>query len=143
MVLYYTEMTNTLLRIMKKTQNKQVGKWGEEKAALFLLEKGYNIIAKNFSTRFAEIDIIAWHKKQHFGKTLCFIEVKTRSKKDGSAERAVNKQKLSHMYKGAYAFCLKKQICIDATPIQFEHVSIYKNKMKQEPDIVHYIIPTI
>ena len=69
--------------------------------------------------------------------------VKTRSKKDGSAERAVNKQKLNHMYKGAYAFCLKKQICIDTTPIQFEHVSIYKNKMNQELHIAHYIIPTI
>ncbi len=47
---------------------------GEELAAKFLQEKGYKIIDRNFRKGYGEIDIIAIQ-----GRTLVFIEVKTRS----------------------------------------------------------------
>ncbi|MBR3588244.1 MAG: YraN family protein [Clostridia bacterium] len=49
---------------------------GEEKAAKYLKKQGYSIIAKNFQTRFGEIDIIAENKEY-----IVFVEVKARSEK--------------------------------------------------------------
>lgn len=50
------------------------GEKGEKLAARFLEKKGYTIIAKNFQTRFGEIDIICRNREY-----LVFAEVKTRS----------------------------------------------------------------
>lgn len=59
------------------------GKTGEEFAANILREKGYDILAQNYHSRYGEIDIIASDKKN-----ICFIEVKTRRKNSmvGAAE---------------------------------------------------------
>lgn len=119
---------------------KEVGNWGEKKAAIFLYKKDYNIIKQNFKIREGEIDIIAWHKKDFLGKTLCFIEVKTRKGESGSAERSVDKSKINKMLKTARIFCLQNGIDSSKTPIQFEQISIYvgeDNNFK----IIHYEIP--
>lgn len=49
------------------------GKLGEDAAAEFLTNKGWNIIDRNYHTRQGEIDIIAT-----FGGYIIFVEVKTR-----------------------------------------------------------------
>jgi putative endonuclease len=55
-------------------QHNDLGKLGEELAAIYLIEKGYEILEKNWCHGKAEIDLIAYSNKQ-----LIFIEVKTRS----------------------------------------------------------------
>lgn len=52
---------------------KNMGLWGEDKAVEFLKAKNYTILARNYHSRFGEIDIIA--RKQN---TIIFVEVKTR-----------------------------------------------------------------
>ena len=56
-----------------KSEKKSLGDWGENKAAEFLKQKGYQILCQNYRTPFGEIDIIALKKE-----ILFFIEVKTR-----------------------------------------------------------------
>ena len=73
---------------MSQTKKQEIGAWGEDIAVRMLSEKGYEIVDRNFEIREGEIDIIAWHEKPYFGRTLCFIEVKTRGGEQGSAERA-------------------------------------------------------
>ncbi len=51
---------------------KSVGNAGEEKACAWLLSQGYEIIARNWRTRYGEIDIIA-----AIQDTVVFAEVKT------------------------------------------------------------------
>ncbi|MBO5237087.1 MAG: YraN family protein [Spirochaetaceae bacterium] len=51
---------------------KSIGVKGEERAVLYLKEKGYEIIQRNWRTRTGEVDIIAL--KESF---LVFVEVKT------------------------------------------------------------------
>ncbi len=116
-----------------------VGAYGEQIAADFLLQKGYDIVERNFSKRMGETDIIAWHTKSYFGRTLCFIEVKYRSHDDGSAERSVGFKKQKNMANSAHRFCLEHGIAIDHTPIQFEQISIYGEGVDQK--IFHYEIP--
>ena len=50
------------------------GSLGEAYAARMLEKKGYRIVARNFHTRFGEIDLIAQR-----GEILAFVEVKTRA----------------------------------------------------------------
>ena len=123
-----------------KTKKQTIGAWGEQQAVRFLQEKGYAIVDRNFQTRQGEIDIIATHTKSHFGKTLCFIEVKTRSGEQGSAERATRGEKFGRIQKAAQAYCIDHSINIDDMPIQFEQVSIYGSP-KGLYDVRHYEIP--
>ena len=53
---------------------KLLGRLGEKKAEKLLRKKKYKIIEKNYTTKFAECDLIAL-----YGNLLVFIEVKTRS----------------------------------------------------------------
>ena len=50
------------------------GAWGEECAAAYLRRRGYRILARNYSCRFGEIDIIA--ADRHY---VVFVEVKLRA----------------------------------------------------------------
>lgn len=122
-----------------REHKQKLGAKGERIAADFLLHQGYEIVGRNFSKRFGEIDIVAWHEKSYFGRTLCFIEVKYRSIDDGSAERSVGKKKQLHMLRGAEAYCIEYGIDSEHTPIQFEQVSIYGEGEEQK--IYHYEIP--
>ena len=51
---------------------KTVGNYGENRAIQYLIDKGYDIINRNWRTRTGEIDIIAFKDE-----TIVFIEVKT------------------------------------------------------------------
>ncbi len=119
---------------------KAIGAWGEEIAARFLVQKGYEIVARNVLKRGGEIDIVAWHPNIRGEKTLCFIEVKTRSGEAGSAERATNGKKMHHIMLAARKYLAEENMNIDKTPIQFEHVGVYKAS-GGEPSCTHYVIP--
>lgn len=71
------------------TLQQKLGLWGENLATKWLGEKGYKIIARHFTCREGEIDIIAKDKDQ-----IVFIEVKTRTnQKFGLGEDAFNRSK--------------------------------------------------
>ena len=75
---------------MGHTDNKAIGKIGEDLAAKYLADKGYQIIKRNWGSKWGEIDIIAQNKN-----TLVFVEVKTKVGEDwGSPEAMVDKRKL-------------------------------------------------
>jgi len=56
-----------------KTFNREVGRIGETVAAEYLIQKSYEIIECNYSTRFGEIDLVVRDKD-----ILIFVEVKTK-----------------------------------------------------------------
>lgn len=124
---------------MTKTSKRLFGDWGEEQASLFLSDRRYRIVERNYQCRGGEIDIIAWHEKEKFGETLCFIEVKTRGYGAGSAERATDWHKLQCLMRAARTYCLDRHISIDTTPIQFEQVSVYTDG-GSEPICKHDVI---
>ncbi|MCL2638053.1 MAG: YraN family protein [Oscillospiraceae bacterium] len=85
------------------TEKRIRGDFGEEKACLYLENKGYNIIARNFSTKTGEIDIIAENSER-----LTFVEVKTRKLLGmGRPSDAVNKAKQSRIIKTAQIYLLR------------------------------------
>ena len=65
------------------------GKAAEKAAENFLQRQGYNIITKNYRSRYGEIDIIA-----EDSGVLCFVEVKSRAYNYfGTPEEKVNIKK--------------------------------------------------
>lgn len=126
---------------MSKTEKQILGEWGEDKVVEFLERNNYEVIDRNVSIKKGEIDIIGWHEKYHWGRTLCFIEVKTRSYGVGSAERATRGQKLSKFIKTARLYCANNSVDIDRTPIQFEQVSVYVDKRAGKIRFRKYEIP--
>ena len=80
-----------------------IGKLGEKKALLYLKEKNYSIVEKNFKSKFGEIDIIASKDR-----CLYFIEVKTRTNTHkGMPYEAVNFIKIKHIEMAAKYYLLK------------------------------------
>lgn len=74
-----------------------LGSNGEELAAKYLENKGYEVIAKNYRKSFGEIDLIV--KKN---KTLVFVEVKTRMNMNyGLPREAITLKKLKAIEKVA------------------------------------------
>ncbi len=118
---------------MVTTRRQVLGEWGEDQAALFLKRHGYCIIERNFYTKYGEIDIIA-----RLGEALCFIEVKTRTGWQGSAERATGYEKMAHMERAARAYCHQHTILTSDTPIMFEHVSLYVARKERTATFVKY-----
>jgi len=51
----------------------QLGRLGEQLAAEHLTRRGFEIVERNYRTRWGELDIVAYD-----GRTLAFCEVKTR-----------------------------------------------------------------
>jgi putative endonuclease len=51
-----------------------IGRYGEDRAAIYLQDHGYEIIERNWRSRSGEIDLIARHKDR-----FVFVEVKTRN----------------------------------------------------------------
>ncbi|MCA1927045.1 MAG: YraN family protein [Calditerrivibrio sp.] len=76
------------------------GKKGEDEAADYLKNIGYEILSKNFRSKFGEIDIIAKN-----GCTIVFVEVKMRkNKRFGSGYESVSRSKIEKLLKTANYF---------------------------------------
>ncbi len=86
--------------------HQRIGKWGEETATQYLIEHGYEILARNARTPYGEIDIIA---KQ--GNTLIFVEVKTRTSNTmGFPEESITPRKRQHMISAAEHYAAEHEI---------------------------------
>ena len=84
-----------------ENERQQLGRKGEELAAAYLQKKGYCILERNFRCRRGEIDIVASR-----GKTLVFVEVKTRrTLQFGLPAEAVTETKRQHLLQGAAYYC--------------------------------------
>ena len=110
----------------------ELGKIGEEYATQYLIEKGYQIIQRNFQCRQGEIDIIAQEAKEYV-----FIEVKTRQNLHyGRPVEAVTKEKQKHIWKVAkyylYTHQLENQfVRFDVIEILKKGEKFYLNHIKQ------------
>lgn len=81
----------------------KIGNKGEEMAASFLMAKGYEIVARNYRYKHAEIDLIV--KKENL---LVFVEVKTRASSTfGEPEHFVTAKKASKVMEGAEQYVVE------------------------------------
>jgi putative endonuclease len=100
-----------------------LGLIGEEEAARFLSRSGYAILDRNVRTRAGEIDLVAKE-----GKTLVFVEVKTRKDAapgDAPPQAAVNTRKQNRLGKLAHGYLKAKRL--RQIPCRFDVVSVIFN----------------
>ena len=113
-------------------KKKILGNLGEDIACKFILNKGYEIVERNFYCRQGEIDIIAKDKNE-----IVFIEVKSRSSiQYGCPSEAVNKQKIRHLYRTAKYYLYKNKylnnyIRFDVIEILIKNGKFNVNHIKQ------------
>jgi putative endonuclease len=111
--------------------NQSFGRIGQNFAEKYLRGLGYKIIAKNFNTRWGEIDIIAKD-----GDCFVFVEVKTRrDQRFGAPEEAVTKTKQRHLLAAAQIylskiFHLNDQWRVDVIALTGDGVNFVVNHIK-------------
>jgi putative endonuclease len=106
------------------------GAEAEERACLLLKEQGYMIVARNWRSRFGEIDIVA-----RDGSTIVFIEVKARSSREfGGPDAAVDPGKQRRIAVAAGEF-LQQTGCelparFDVVTFSGERPSVYRDAFR-------------
>lgn len=98
---------------------------GENRACEFLINNGYEILSRNFSCRYGEIDIIA--KKNEI---LHFVEVKF-SNKNYDTEYRVTNSKISKLLKTIEIYMsnenLEDEFQLDLIAINSQKINFIKN----------------
>jgi putative endonuclease len=106
--------------------NKETGDKGEMLAAAYLIEKGYELLHRNWRYSHAEVDIIASRNNR-----LHFFEIKTRTgTMYGYPEEGFNKKKMQQLKNAAEAYQYQYP---QWQYLQFDILSIYIAPGK-EPD---------
>ena len=102
------DLSNTISSETKKPMTtRQIGDKGEQAAADWLMARGHEIVARNWRTRYCEIDIVSVK-----GEVLYFTEVKYRKNDDfGDGLAAITAKKQRQMRFAAELFLAGKPEC--------------------------------
>jgi len=115
---------------VRKADSRKRGKWGEEIAARYLVDKGFIIVDRCYHSRFGEIDIIA--KDRDY---LAFVEVKLRKNASFAyAREYVGKEKQWKITATAEIW-----LSLHKTMLQprFDVIEIYAADETAAPEIIH------
>lgn len=117
--------------VWKDYSRKEIGDYGEELAEKYLINKGYEILARKYYSRYGEIDIIC--KKE---KKLIFFEVKTRTNEAfGNPEDSIDRKKIECMISTAY--CYIEENIQEEVDWRIDLLAI-KLQTENEPEILHF-----
>ncbi|MCR4278513.1 MAG: YraN family protein [bacterium] len=102
-------------------QRKEFGRHGEDRATAFFISHGFQVVDRNWSCRYGEIDLIC-----EKDGVIHFIEVKTRrSRQYGNPEESITEGKLGRLRRAVESYVYVTQldwsrVCIDALAILAE-----------------------
>ena len=110
----------------------RLGRWGQNKAEVFLKRQGLRTLARNFAGANGELDLVMGDRDG----TIVFVEVKTRRDETFMpAVAAVNAKKRRHITRTAK--CFLKQFKIPDRPLRFDIITVVLGK-KGKRQIQHY-----
>ncbi len=106
---------------MSEDRRARLGRLGEQLAAEHLVRRGFEIVERNYRTRWGELDIIAFD-----GRTLAFCEVKTRRMAPGGAGplEAVRSLKQSRVRKMAGRWLIERTDRPRADNLRFDAIGV-------------------
>lgn len=112
-----------------KAHNKQTGFIGEKFALDYLLSKNYELITRNFSTRFGEIDLVFKN-----GPITVFVEVKTKTGTNfGTPEDMFTHGKYERVKRMATIYLNGRDV-----PCRIDMVAVVLDSNNQPVSIKHY-----
>lgn len=98
-------------------RHNELGRLGEDIAARYLIQKGYNIVARDWHIGHRDLDIIASKDG-----TLYVVEVKTRtSLRYGPPEEAIDNRKIRSILAALNAYIRYYHICC---PVQIDVITV-------------------
>ena len=106
---------------MPQDPRRHLGQLGEQLAAEHLLRRGFEIVERNYRTRWGELDIVAFD-----GRTLAFCEVKTRQS-NGDRRRtfdALHATKRSQVRKMAGRWLIERSDRPHADELRFDAIGV-------------------
>ena len=110
--------------------NNELGTWGEEQAADFLIHKGYTILERDWKSGHRDIDIIATN-----GQVVVFVEVKARRNRIfGEPEDAVDYMKMHNLRAAINHYVKFKNIRLD---IRFDIITVVGTPYMGQAEITH------
>lgn len=116
---------------MTKKTTREIGNDGESLACNFLINKGWEILDRNYIFKKSEIDIIALHQGIYI-----FVEVKLRSSTTfGTPVEYVTEDKVQHVFKAAEAWMHEQNLLNN--PMRFDVIGIIKEK--NSPAVFNHI----
>jgi putative endonuclease len=80
---------------MSSDPRQALGQRGEQAAVEHLLRRGFDIVERNYRTRWGELDIVAFD-----GRTMVFCEVKTRQVRSGAPGSLAPLESVNHRKRG-------------------------------------------
>ncbi|MDF1747503.1 MAG: YraN family protein [Alphaproteobacteria bacterium] len=98
------------------------GRQAEAWAVLWLRLKGYRILAQRLKTPMGELDVIARR-----GKTICFVEMKARTKMDRALEALAPKQR--HRIERAAAWWCARHIKDSSLSMRFDLIAVAPGRL--------------
>ncbi len=106
---------------MSHDQRPELGRRGEQLATEHLIRRGFQIIERNYRTRWGELDIVAFD-----GRTLAFCEVKTRrlSAPGRSPLEGVHTRKRSKVRKMAGSWLIERTDRPYADNLRFDAIGV-------------------
>jgi putative endonuclease len=117
----------------KRTYQQQVGQQGEQVAADYLIAQGYEILDRNYHSRFGEVDLVA-----EKDRCIVFVEVKTRTNDSfGLPEESVTPEKLAKIYDTALLWLQDHPDKPDDWRV--DAVAVMMDKSMTPNDIQHFI----
>ena len=102
----------------KPDPRRTLGARGEDCAAAWLARRGYRVLARNVRADGVEMDLVVAR-----GRTIAFVEVKTRASRNaGAPEDAVDARKRARLVRGAVAWLRANRV--RGRRIRFDVVSV-------------------
>lgn len=118
---------------MEQTNKKTIGQEGEDIAAEYLVNNGFEMITRNYRYGHGEIDIVV---KDRSNDHLVFVEVKTRKNLEyGEPEYAITKSKIKQLKKIAESYVYEKDL--KEVECRFDVIAIIWNR-ETKPQITHF-----
>lgn len=100
-------------------EHNDLGKWGEDEAALYYEDRGYEILERDWKVGKRDIDLIALTEDKD---TLVFVEVKTRQNNDlQEPEEAVDVKKMRNLAIAANVYVKLHGLDMD---VRFDIISV-------------------
>ncbi len=126
-------MTGWLFNRRRLLTNRELlGRWGERRCEKYLISKGLRKLARNFSCKAGEIDLVM----AEADGGIVFVEVRTRADESfGSAESSVTTAKKNRLSRAAQYFLATHNV--ENRPFRFDVVTIVVGQSGR-PQIRHY-----
>jgi putative endonuclease len=111
---------------------KRLGRWGEKQGENFLKSKGLKTLARNFSCKTGEIDLIMVDGDG----AIVFVEVRTKADESFSPpEESITQPKRARLLRAARYFLAAHKI--EDRPLRFDVVTVVLGQVGR-PQIRHY-----